>query len=99
MVLLLHAANQRGDSTVRGITRCKKLLFVIEEKLGSQADSTAFNYGPFNEEVNDAAHALEVAGFIGDTEPVASGPPSFATHDGDRPERPGHEGVNVRVRA
>lgn len=77
MVLLLHATNQRGDSTVRGMTRLQKLLFVIEQKLEAQSQFYAFNFGPFNEEVNDAARALEVAGFIRSSEPVASGPPSF----------------------
>jgi predicted DNA binding CopG/RHH family protein/uncharacterized protein YwgA len=77
MVLLLHATNQRGDSTVRGMTRLQKLLFVIEQKLAAQTEFYAFNYGPFNEEVNDAVRALEVAGFIRSSEPVASGPPSF----------------------
>jgi predicted DNA binding CopG/RHH family protein len=77
MVLLLHASNESGDSTVRGMTRLQKLLFVIEQKLASQTKFYAFNYGPFNEEVNDAALALEVAGFIRNAEPVTSGPPSF----------------------
>jgi predicted DNA binding CopG/RHH family protein/uncharacterized protein YwgA len=77
MVLLLHASNQRGDSAVRGMTRLQKLLFVIEQKLASQSQFYAFNYGPFNEEVNDAARALEVAGFTHNAEPAASGPPSF----------------------
>lgn len=77
MVLLLHASNLRGDSAVRGMTRLQKLLFVIEQKLASQSQFYAFNYGPFNEEVNDAARALEVAGFTHSAESVASGPPSF----------------------
>jgi predicted DNA binding CopG/RHH family protein/uncharacterized protein YwgA len=77
MVLLLHASNQRGDSAVRGMTRLQKLLFVVEQKLESQSRFYAFNYGPFNEEVNDAAEALKVAGFILNAQPVASGPPSF----------------------
>jgi predicted DNA binding CopG/RHH family protein/uncharacterized protein YwgA len=77
MVLLLHASNQRGDSAVRGMTRLQKLLFVIEQKLASQSQFYAFNYGPFNEEVNDAARALEVAGFLRTGESVASGPPTF----------------------
>ena len=72
MVLLLHASNERGDSAVRGITRLQKLLFVIEQTLASQSQFYAFNYGPFNEEVNDAARALEVAGFTRSAEPVAS---------------------------
>lgn len=91
MVLLLHASNQRGDSTVRGITRLQKLLFVIEQKLASQSQFYAFNYGPFNEEVNDAARALEVAGFIRSAEPVASGPPSFQQMIAAVTERTGRE--------
>ena len=55
----------------------QKLLFVIEQKLASKTDFYAFNFGPFNEEVNDAARALEVAGFVRTSEPMASGPPSF----------------------
>jgi predicted DNA binding CopG/RHH family protein/uncharacterized protein YwgA len=77
MVLLLHAPNSRGDSVVRGMTRLQKLLFVVEQKLASRSRFYAFNYGPFNEEVNDAARALEVAGFVRNGEPVTSGPPSF----------------------
>lgn len=77
MVLLLHATNRQGSSAVRGITRLQKLLFVIEQQLGSQSAFYAYNFGPFNEEVNDAARALEVAGFIRSAEPVSSGPPSF----------------------
>jgi predicted DNA binding CopG/RHH family protein len=77
MVLLLHAPNGRGDSTVRGMTRLQKLLFVIEKKLEARSSFYAFNYGPFNEEVNDAARALQVAGFIRSAEPTAAGPPSF----------------------
>jgi predicted DNA binding CopG/RHH family protein/uncharacterized protein YwgA len=77
MVLLLHAPNQRGTSAVRGITRLQKLLFVIEQKLEARSQFYAFHYGPFNEEVNDAARALEVAGFIRSGESVSAGPPSF----------------------
>lgn len=77
MVLLLHAANQQGDSAVRGMTRLQKLLFVVEQKLASQSAFYAYNFGPFNEEVNDAERALEVAGFIKSAEPEVSGPPSF----------------------
>jgi len=77
MILLLHASNPRGDSAVRGMTRLQKLLFVIEQKLASQSQFYAFNYGPFSEEVNDAARALEIAGFTRSSEPVASGPPTF----------------------
>jgi predicted DNA binding CopG/RHH family protein len=77
MVLLLHAPNKRGASAVRGMTRLQKLLFVIDQKLEAQSQFYAFNYGPFNDEVNDAARALEVAGFTRSGEPAASGPPSF----------------------
>jgi len=91
MVLLLHAPNQRGDSTVRGMTRLQKLLFVIEQKLSSQSQFYAFNYGPFNEEVNDAARALEVAGFIRSSEPTTSGAPSFKQMMAAVAERAGPE--------
>ena len=68
---------QRGETAVRGMTRLQKLLFVIEQKLASQSSFYAFNYGPFNEEVNDAEQALEVAGFIRSSQSVSTGPPSF----------------------
>ncbi|MGO9583576.1 MAG: hypothetical protein ACLP36_12280 [Acidimicrobiales bacterium] len=77
MVLLLHAAGREGATAVRGMTRLQKLLFVVEQQLSSQSSFYAFNYGPFNEEVNDAARALEVAGFIRSAEPTSAGPPSF----------------------
>jgi predicted DNA binding CopG/RHH family protein len=77
MVLLLHATNRQGASAVRGMTRLQKLLFVVEQQLGSQSAFYAFNYGPFNEEVNDAARALAVAGFIRSAKPTSTGPPSF----------------------
>lgn len=77
MVLLLHATDQRGNSAVRGVTRLQKLLFVLEKTLAGDSTFYAFNYGPFNEEVNDAAQALEVAGFIGGAQ-SSSGPPAFA---------------------
>jgi hypothetical protein len=78
MVLLLHATDKRGDHAVRGITRLQKLLFVIEQNLVAQSRFYAFNYGPFSEEVNDAAHALQLAGFLRSAESVTGGPPSFA---------------------
>jgi predicted DNA binding CopG/RHH family protein len=92
IVLLLHASNQRGDSAVRGMTRLQKLLFVIEQKLASQSAFYAFNYGPFNEEVNDAARALEVAGFIRSSEPAVAGLPSFQQMLATVTERAGPEG-------
>jgi predicted DNA binding CopG/RHH family protein len=64
MVLLLHATNKRGQAAVRGITRLQKLMFVIEQNLARQSNFYAYNYGPFNEQVNDAANALRLAGFL-----------------------------------
>lgn len=78
MVLLLHANNKRGQNAVHGITRLQKLLFVIEQNLASQSRFYAFNYGPFNEEVNDAANALRLAGFLRGAPPVSAEPPTFA---------------------
>ena len=52
MVLLLHATNARGEDAVRGVTRLQKLLFVIEQTIGSeQSGFYAHSYGPFNEGV------------------------------------------------
>jgi predicted DNA binding CopG/RHH family protein/uncharacterized protein YwgA len=79
MVLLLHATNKRGQDAIHGVTRLQKLLFVIEQKLASKSSGFyAFNYGPFNEGVNDAAEALRLAGFLQGTEAAKAGPPSFA---------------------
>jgi len=78
MVLLLHAGDARSHDAVRGITRLQKLLFVLEHTLGSQAGFYAYNYGPFSEGVNDAVHALRLAGFLtGAQESASVGPPSF----------------------
>jgi predicted DNA binding CopG/RHH family protein len=78
MVLLLHATSNRGDDAIRGVTRLQKLLFVIEQKLAAQRSNFyAYNFGPFNEEVNDAAHALRLAGFLRGGQAPAAGPPSF----------------------
>lgn len=77
MVLLLHATNRRGQDVVRGMTQLQKLLFVIEQNLASQSHFYAFNYGPFNEGVNDAARALRLAGFLRGTQPNAAQRPSF----------------------
>lgn len=77
MVLLLHASNRQGKNVVKGMTRLQKLLFVVEQEISSQSSFYAFNYGPFNEEVNDAAKALEVAGFIKGVKSSSAGPPSF----------------------
>jgi uncharacterized protein YwgA len=78
MVLLLHSTNKRGDDAIRGVTRLQKLLFVVEQNLTAHSRFYAFNYGPFGEEVNDAARALRLAGFLHGAEPVGAGPPSFA---------------------
>lgn len=79
MVLLLHAPGQQGAASVRGITRLQKLLFVIEQKLASDRSGFyAFNYGPFNEEVNDTAESLRLAGFLSSGSSASAGPPSFA---------------------
>jgi predicted DNA binding CopG/RHH family protein/uncharacterized protein YwgA len=78
MVLLLHSTSNRGDDAIRGVTRLQKLVFVIEQQLAAQRSHFyAFNYGPFNEEVNDAAEALRLAGFLRGTKPTTPGPPSF----------------------
>jgi len=78
MVLLLHATDKSGRNVVHGITRLQKLLFVVEQSLASQSRFYAFNYGPFNEEVNDTARALRLAGFLQGTPAVAAQRPSFA---------------------
>jgi predicted DNA binding CopG/RHH family protein len=96
MVLLLHSTNRRGDNAIRGVTHLQKLLFVLEQNLIPQLSRFyAFNYGPGSEEVNDAARALRLAGFLKGAEAVTAGPPSFAemmatalerSGPGDKPE-------------
>lgn len=79
IVLLLHAANNRGEDAIRGVTRLQKLLFVIEQTLGTSNRFYPLHYGPFDEGVYDAAEALRVAGFLRDSAPDApQEPPSFA---------------------
>ncbi len=79
MVLLLHAPSRSGEDAVRGVTRLQKLLFVLEQKLASQSTRFyAYNFGPFSEEVNDAADALQLAGFLRGGHTATVGPPSFA---------------------
>ncbi|MGH7861211.1 MAG: hypothetical protein ACRENM_05665 [Candidatus Dormibacteraceae bacterium] len=79
MALLLHAPDRRGDDAIRGITRLQKLLFVIEQKLAADRSRFyAYNYGPFNEEVNDAAAALKLQGYIQGVQPVAARRPTYA---------------------
>ena len=79
MVLLLHASDRRGDDAVRGMTRLQKLLFVIEQKLALERSRFyAYNYGPFTEEVNDAAEALKLEGYLQSPEAVTAKRPTFA---------------------
>jgi predicted DNA binding CopG/RHH family protein len=78
MLLLLHSPNSRGEDAVRGITQLQKLLFVIEQKVALQMGFYAFNYGPFNEKVNDAADALRLAGFMRGGLAATASPPTFA---------------------
>lgn len=93
IVLLLHAKNKSGHSSVRGITQLQKLLFVVEQKLASESSYYAFNYGPFNEQVNDAAHALRIAGFLKDSKAVSSAPPSYEVMLATIRERSGPQGI------
>jgi predicted DNA binding CopG/RHH family protein len=79
MVLLLHASDRHGDDAIRGMTRLQKLLFVIEQRLAADRSRFyAYNYGPFNEEVNDAAAALNLQGYLEGGQPVAARRPTFA---------------------
>jgi predicted DNA binding CopG/RHH family protein len=78
MVFLLHSSNTRGEDVVRGITRLQKLLFVVEQKLSPTTDYYAYNFGPFDEEVNKTAEALRLAGFVQGGHPATSEPLSFA---------------------
>lgn len=93
MVLLLHATSKRGQDAIRGVTRLQKLLFVVEQKLATQQSRYyAYNYGPFNEEVNDAAQALRLAGFLRGGQTPAAGPPSFADMMATAAKRSGQSG-------
>jgi predicted DNA binding CopG/RHH family protein len=78
MLLLLHSPNSRGQDAVRGISQLQKLLFVIEQKLTAGMGFYAYNFGPFNEKVNDAAEALQVAGFMHGGTAGSPSPPTFA---------------------
>lgn len=79
MVLLLHAPDRRGDDAVCGMMRLQKLLFVIDQKLAAdRSHFYAYNFGPFNEEVNDAARALDLQGYLEGGQPVAARRPTFA---------------------
>ena len=97
MVLLLHAQNKKGEDAIRGITRLQKLMFVIEQKLTSKTNFYAYSYGPFNEEINDAAQALELAGFLRSGRSAKAGPPSFKEMMATAVERSGpREGDDVQ---
>ena len=90
MVLLLHSPSRRGDDAILGMTRLQKLLFVVEQKLASEhSHFYAYNFGPFSEEVNDAADALRLAGFLRGSEAVKAQPPSFAEMMATAEERRG----------
>lgn len=75
-VLLLHQRGPGGSDAIRGMTRLQKLLFVLEQELGSRSAFIAYKYGPFSNEVLDTVEALRIAGFIG--RPRAHKEPSFA---------------------
>src|SRR5438105_3227694 len=91
MVLLLNATKGPGaGAAVRGITRLQKLLFVIEQKL--VADSSrfyAYNFGPYDEQVNDAAQALRVEGLLRGSQAASPTPPSFDEMMATIKDRPG----------
>ncbi len=96
MILLLHASGAQGrGAAIRGATRLQKLLFVIEQKLVVDGSRFyAYNYGPYNEQVNDAAQALRVQGLLRGSQASSASPPSFdemmATvreHSGPRDDR------------
>lgn len=78
MVLLLHSSNSHGEDVVRGITRLQKLLFVLEQKLSPATDFYAYNYGPFDEQVNKTTDALRLAGLLEGGHAVNGQPLSFA---------------------
>jgi len=81
LILLLDAPGpQSNHPAVRGITRLQKLMFVIEQQLGTEPSRFyAYNYGPFDELVNDAADALRMKGLI--ASPAARPTPAPPTVD------------------
>ena len=78
LILLLDTPGPRGgDAAIRGITRLQKLLFVIEKQLALDPSRFyAYNYGPFDEQVNDTADALQVKGLLEGSSRAKSTPPS-----------------------
>ncbi len=93
IVLLLHSPGRGGDEAIHGVTRLQKLLFVIDQKLAVEGSRFyAYNYGPFTEEVNDAADALRLAGFLRGTDSIKAAPPSFAEMMATAEQRSGPRG-------
>ena len=78
IVLLLHGPGSHGEEAILGMTRLQKLLFVIEQKVSPGQHFYAYNYGPFDEAVHDAANALGLAGFLHGSPTVKATAPSFA---------------------
>jgi len=96
LILLLDSPGPRGgDPAVRGMTRLQKLLFVIDKQLGTDPSRFyAHNYGPFDEQVNDAADALQMRGLVKGIDPPKAAPPtvqemmaSVLRHAGPRVEQ------------
>jgi hypothetical protein len=77
IVLLLHAPGSRGAEAIHGMTRLQKLLFVVEQKLTPGQHFYAYNYGPFDDAIHDAANALRLAGFLSGATPLSAAPPTF----------------------
>ena len=78
LILLLDAPGSRGDEAIRGMTRLQKLLFVVEQTMSPNRHFYAYDYGPFDEAVHDAAESLRLAGFLRGSSAVKPTPPSFA---------------------
>lgn len=78
ILLLLDAPGSRGAESIRGITQLQKLLFVVQQHLGSPTHFYAHKYGPFDDAVYDATAALQMAGFLRGGMHIQPGPPSFA---------------------
>jgi uncharacterized protein len=78
LILLLDTPGPGGrDPAIRGMTRLQKLLFVIDKQLGTEVGRFyAHNYGPFDEQVNDAADALRTRGLVSGGTAGSAEPPS-----------------------